>query len=63
MALVWGAEAALIPEPKNTDAATSAAVRVFERAGRLDKGDLAILTAGVPVGVAGHTNLILTKVV
>jgi len=63
MALVWGVEAAIIPKPRSTDAAMDHAVAVFQQAKRLDKGDLAILTAGVPVGVAGHTNLILTKVV
>ncbi len=63
MAVVWGVEAALIPEPMNTDAAIDNGLRTFEKVKRLNKGDLAILTAGVPVGVAGHTNLILTKVV
>ena len=63
MAVVWGVEAALIPQPQDTDSAMDAAIDVFEKAGRLDKGDLAILTAGVPVGIPGHTNLILTKVV
>ena len=63
MAVVWGVEAALIARPRNTDAAMDRALEVFEKAKRLDKGDLAILTAGVPVGVPGHTNLIITKVV
>lgn len=63
MAVVWGVEAALIPKPRQTDASLNSAVRAFRQAKRLRKGDLAILTAGVPVGVPGHTNLILTKVV
>jgi len=62
MAVVWGVEAALIPEPKSTDQAIDKAVNIFEKCKRLSKGDLAILTAGVPVGT-GKTNLILTKVV
>jgi pyruvate kinase len=63
MAVVWGVTAALIPAPENTDDAIKHALEVFVSAKRLKTGDLAVLTAGVPVGVAGHTNLILTKVV
>jgi pyruvate kinase len=62
MAMLWGVQAALVPKPKETNDAILQAVKAFEKAGRLEKGDLAILTAGVPVG-AGQTNLILTKVV
>ena len=62
MAIVWGIQAALIPTPKDTDAAIDHAIKAFEKNGRLEKGDLAILTAGVPVGT-GKTNLIYTKVV
>ena len=62
MAMVWGVQASLIPAPKDTDAAINNAVKIFERSKLLQKGDLAILTAGVPVGT-GKTNLILTKVV
>lgn len=62
MAIVWGVESALMPQPKGNHLATDATVKVFEKAKLLDKGDLAILTAGVPVGV-GQTNLIQTKVV
>lgn len=63
MALLWGVESALIPIPETTDGAVEDALKAFVEARVLRKGDLAILTAGVPVGVAGHTNLILTKVV
>lgn len=63
MAVMWGVEAAIIPPPTTTDDAMDHALEAFVSAKRLRKGDLAILTAGVPVGVAGHTNLILTKVV
>jgi pyruvate kinase len=62
LAVVWGIEAALVPIPKTTEAAMNSAMRVFQGTKSLRKGDLAILTAGVPVGL-GQTNLILTKVV
>lgn len=63
MAVIWGVQAAIIPSSKDTEQAAESAIRIFEKARCLRKGDLAILTAGVPVGVAGRTNLILTKVV
>jgi pyruvate kinase len=62
MAVVWGVRAAMIPKPKDTDSAMHAALQVFLKAKCLKKGDLAILTAGVPLG-AGKTNMIQTKVV
>ncbi len=63
MAVVWGVEAALIPMDGTTEEAVHSAVDAFLRKKRLNCGDSIIITAGVPIGVAGNTNMILTEVV
>lgn len=63
MSLVWGAQAVVVPAPAHTDEAVAHAVGAFARIGRLKSGDRVIVTAGVPAGVPGHTNLILTQTV
>jgi pyruvate kinase len=63
MAIVWGVEAAKIPAPASTDDTIRDAVDEFFRRKRLKIGDLVIITAGVPAGVPGNTNMILTETV
>jgi pyruvate kinase len=63
MAVVWGVEAAKIPAPVNTDDTIRDAVDAFFREKRLKLGDTIVITAGVPAGVPGNTNMILTQVV
>lgn len=63
MALVWGVEAAKVTLPKTTDENISGAIDAFLKLGRLRVGDHVIVTAGVPAGVAGNTNLILTQLI
>jgi pyruvate kinase len=61
MAVVWGVEAVRVNRPENTDSNIEHALDVLTREHRLKFGDQVILTAGVPAGVPGHTNLILTQ--
>ena len=50
-------------EKKNTDALFNHAVEVSEKHGILDKGDLAVITAGIPLGMSGTTNMLKVQVV
>ena len=63
MAIVWGVETTLVEVPQSTDAEIKAAIDEFLALKRLKLGELVIITAGVPVGVAGNTNMILTQTV
>ncbi len=63
MAVVWGVEAIHIGMPSTTDEIVERAMDGFLRFKRLKVGDSVIVTAGVPAGVPGHTNLILHQIV
>ena len=56
-------EALSVQLPGNTDDAIEAAISAFVRAKKLKVGDTVIVTAGVPAGTPGNTNMILVKVV
>ena len=58
MALYWGVVPLLMPYAQNTDQLIDFAVQAAEEAGLVKQGDLVVLTAGVPVGVSGTTNMI-----
>ena len=58
MALYWGVEPLTMPYASNTDELVDFAVKAAEDAGIVKRGDLVVVTAGVPVGVAGTTNMI-----
>ena len=58
MALYWGVEPITMPYASSTDELVDFAVRAAEEAGLVRQGDLVVVTAGVPVGVAGTTNMI-----
>jgi pyruvate kinase len=63
MAVVWGVEALHIEQPGTTDDVVQRAIDAFFEKKRLKLGDHVILTAGVPAGTPGNTNLILTETV
>lgn len=63
MAVVWGVESITIEVHATADDTIAAAIDAFLRRKRLKIGDLVIVTAGVPAGKPGNTNLILTQVV
>ncbi len=58
MALYWGVEPVTMPYASNTDELVDFAVEAAGKAGLVRQGDLVVVTAGVPVGVAGTTNMI-----
>jgi pyruvate kinase len=61
LAVVWGVESLLVPQPDTTDETIQQAVDAFLRKKLINCGDTVIVTAGVPVGVPGNTNMILTQ--
>ena len=58
MALYWGGEPNTMPYAANTDELVDLAIRAAEKAGFVKHGDLVVVTAGVPVGISGTTNMI-----
>ncbi|MCW5941762.1 MAG: pyruvate kinase [Fimbriimonadaceae bacterium] len=63
MSVVWGVEAVSIDLPRTTDEIVASATARFLCDKRLKEGDTLVLTAGVPAGTPGNTNLILTHTV
>ncbi len=58
LSLSWGVHPVLIGEERITDVLFDHAVDASVDTGIIKKGDLAVLTAGVPLSVSGTTNLI-----
>ncbi len=58
MALEWGVYPVLAPESKSTDEVIELSIKSSLDAGYVDEGDLVVITAGIPVGLAGTTNMI-----
>jgi pyruvate kinase len=56
--LSWGIIPLLVTSEKNTDDVIATAIETAMNAGQVAKGDLVVITAGVPVGRTGSTNLI-----
>lgn len=56
--LVWGVVPVLIEKEENADDLFEQSARAVKDAGYVKKGDVAVLTAGVPLGVAGNTNML-----
>jgi pyruvate kinase len=56
--LTWGVTPLAAPPIHSTDEMLAVASRLVVEAGYARLGDLVIITAGVPVGTPGHTNLI-----
>ena len=56
--LSWGVVPLMIPEEETTDQLFDIAVDGAKDAGLLNDGEVVVITAGVPLGVSGTTNLI-----
>ncbi len=56
--LSWGIKSGVIEEKNNTDDLIRHAIEVSLSKGYLNKGDLVVITAGVPLGMSGTTNLL-----
>ena len=58
LSLSWGVTPVWIARESTADDLFDEAVRTVEEAGYIKKGDRVVLTAGVPLGVSGKTNMI-----
>lgn len=58
LGLIWGVNPLLMARIEDTDGMIEAAVDASLKAGLIKGGDLVVITAGVPVGLHGTTNLI-----
>lgn len=61
--LTWGVTPVLCPPAETTDEMFFNAIGASKRAGLIKEGDLVVITAGVPVGVSGTTNLLRVETV
>lgn len=61
--LVWGVSPLLSSESISTDEMFSDAEQKLKKLGVVDQGDRIVLSAGVPIGVPGTTNLLKVMVV
>ncbi|SDZ21580.1 pyruvate kinase [Proteiniborus ethanoligenes] len=61
--LVWGVYAILSSSVDSTDEVIDSSVESAIKKGYIKQGDLIVITAGIPVGVAGSTNLIKVHIV
>jgi len=62
LALVWGVIPLVAEGGPNTDAMLERAPRLAAARGLLKPGETAVITAGIPMGVAGSTNVIKAAV-
>jgi len=61
--LSWGVTPVLLKEQSTTDELFEHAVEMAQRAGLVKHGELVVLTAGVPLGMSGTTNMIKVHIV
>jgi len=60
--LIWGVTPLLLPVEHDTFELFDHAIQAVEKAGYIKKGELAVMTAGVPLGVSGTTNIIKVQI-
>lgn len=58
LSLEWGVYPVLAQKSDTTDEVIDYSIKATIKAGYVDEGDLVVITAGVPVGLSGTTNLI-----
>lgn len=58
MRLIWGVHPLLVKDKNTTDALINETILEAVEAGFVRQGEMVVLTAGVPVGVPGSTNLL-----
>ena len=61
--LSWGVTPLLMEEKDTTDSLFDHAVDSAEKAGVVSQGELVVITAGVPLGISGTTNMMKVNVV
>lgn len=63
MSLMWGVKPLLMTEKQDSEALFDEALQVAEATGMVNKGELVVITGGLPLGVTGTTNMIKVDVI
>ena len=63
LALTWGVTPILMPYVRSTDEMIEGSVAAARAAGLIHDGEIAVVTAGVPAGIVGTTNMIKVHLV
>ena len=63
LALTWGVYSIKSADSKNTDEVIENSIEAARSANYINNGELVVITAGVPVGISGTTNLIKVHVI
>ncbi len=63
LALSWGVTPIVMPYAVNTDEMIALSVAAATKAGLVEDGNLVIITAGLPVGISGTTNMMKAHLV
>ena len=58
MNLSWGITPVMMDEENNTDELFAAAIEAAKKHGLLKEKDVVVVTAGIPLGIAGNTNML-----
>lgn len=58
LGMLWGVKPLLIEKKEDAEALFEASLSASVKAGYVSKGDKVVLTAGIPLGVSGKTNMI-----
>ena len=57
MALIWGVKPVIVERAKSTDEMFEICMQAVRDNHNAKEGDLVIITAGVPLGIKGTTNM------
>jgi pyruvate kinase len=63
LALVWGVNATLVSNATRIEDLVQASMSAAREQGLVAEGDVVVVTGGVPLGIAGRTNMIQVRVV
>lgn len=63
LSMSWGVIPVLVEEKNNSDELFEHAVKKVEEAELIKRGDLVVLTAGLPIGIPGMTNILKVQIV
>jgi len=63
LSLQWGVQPLLVPQSSGTDQMLSVAVNTSLNQSYIHAGDVVVITAGVPIGKVGSTNMIKVQII
>ncbi len=63
LALVWGVQATLVSSAAHIEDLVQASLNEARQQGLVQPGDVVVVTGGVPLGIAGRTNMIQVRAV